>query len=93
MLEILAMIWFAKKLGKIAREKGRHAPGCQVFGIFCWIVGEIMGAVAGASTGDQAAVYVFAILGAVISAVASYAIVKSLSPAPSQPVSTKNVSN
>ena len=80
MLEILGIIWFARKLGRIAEEKGRQPGGYKFLGVASWIGGEIIGAVIGASTGDQAAVYVFAILGAIISNVITYSIVSNLEP-------------
>ena len=79
MLEIIAVVFLAKKLAAIAKAKGRSA-GWAALGPVLWIGGEITGAVVGFAMtgGDGLAPYGFAIMGAIIGAVASYLIVNAL---------------
>ncbi|MBI3183402.1 MAG: hypothetical protein HYZ28_14790 [Myxococcales bacterium] len=78
MLEIIFLIWFGRKLARMANEKGR-SKGWAALGVFFWIGGELMGfIVAGllgiADLGGYGLALVFAGVGAGV----SYAIVKSL---------------
>jgi outer membrane lipoprotein SlyB len=91
MLEILAMIWFSRKLGTIAKAKGRRPGGYWVLGVVSWFGGEVLGATAGATTGNQAAVYVFAIFGAIVCTVAAYTVVSNLAPLRAHQTSVKFV--
>jgi hypothetical protein len=78
MLEIIFLIWFARKLASIAKGKGRSG-GWGGLGVGLWFGGEILGFIVGTMTGAEGAgAYGFAILFAAIGAVASYAIVNSL---------------
>ena len=47
MLEILALFYLCKKIGKIIRAKDRKPFGYQLVTIFFWIVGEVGGVLFG----------------------------------------------
>lgn len=83
MLEILFLIWFCKKLASIAREKNRPGSWGAV-GAIGWIGGEIGGAVLGASTSNAQGMdlYGYAIMGAIVGALAAWLIVRNLSEIP-----------
>jgi len=83
MLEILFLVWFCKKLAAIARDKNRPGSWGAV-GAIGWIGGEIGGAVLGASTSHAQGMdlYGYAIMGAIVGAVAAWLIVRSLSIVP-----------
>lgn len=80
MLEILAIVWLCKRIGRIVREKGRSAGGFQFLAVVLWLGGEILGAIVGAMTGNEPAIYVFALCGAVVGAIIANIIASSLSP-------------
>lgn len=83
MLEILFLVWFCKKLASIAREKNRPG-GWGAVGAIGWIGGEIGGAVLGASSSHAEGMdlYGYALMGAVVGALAAWMIVRSLSVVP-----------
>jgi uncharacterized membrane protein YeaQ/YmgE (transglycosylase-associated protein family) len=83
MLEILFLIWFCKKLASIARDKNRPGSWGAV-GAIGWIGGEIGGAVLGASTSNAQGMdlYGYAIMGAIVGALAAWLIVRNLSEVP-----------
>jgi hypothetical protein len=78
MLEILFLIWFVRKLGSMAREKGRSS-GWGALGILGWVGGEftgfIIGGIADAGVGGS---YGLALLCAAVGAGGAYAIVSML---------------
>jgi hypothetical protein len=84
MLEILFLIWFCKKLASMARDKNRPG-GWGALGALFWIGGEITGAVIGAKSSTYAetsSIYIYAIMGALLGALAAYIIVSTLKPVP-----------
>lgn len=83
MLEILALVYLTRRVGDIAREKGRKAGWFKLMTVLLWIGCEIGGAVAGgiavALTGwPEAVIYLFALVGALVGAALSFLIVKTL---------------
>lgn len=86
MLEILFLIWFCKKLAGIARAKNR--PGSWgALGAVGWVGGEIGGLALGfsANSADFGIAYAYALLGAVLGAVAAYVIVATRPKLPDNP--------
>ena len=83
MLEILFLVWFCKKLASIAREKNRPG-GWGAVGAVGWIGGEISGAVIGASSTSAQGMdlYGYALMGAIVGALAAWIFVRSLSEVP-----------
>ena len=85
MLEILALIALTRKIGEIVQAKGRKTGWYKFMTVALWIGGELLGAIIG---GEIAAVtnsesyiaYLFALLGAVIGAVAAYLIARAVPP-------------
>ena len=79
MLEIIAVFMLSRKLGQVARQKGRPGIWGGLFAVG-WIVGEVFGAIVGAivSGGDVFVSYGVALAGAVAGGVAAWFIVKSL---------------
>ncbi len=47
MLEIIALIFLTKEIGKIANEKGLKPLSWKIYTVLAWIAGEFIGAVAG----------------------------------------------
>lgn len=84
MIEIIILIFIARKIGKIAREKGLKPLGYQVLLVVLWILGELMlGGFGYALVGDTelaCAAYLFAILGALLGAGIAFLIVNSKKP-------------
>jgi uncharacterized membrane protein YeaQ/YmgE (transglycosylase-associated protein family) len=83
MLEIIALIYLTRRVGEIAREKGRKAGWFKLMTVVLWLGCEIGGAIAGgiatALMGwPEAVIYVFALVGAVVGAALSFLIVKTL---------------
>jgi len=94
MLEILALVFVCRAVGRIARDKGRGAIGYQVMAVLLWFGFEVVGAVIAAiasvlATGseepDMLVIYGGALAGAVFSLLITFGVVKSL-PAKQQPV-------
>jgi hypothetical protein len=80
MLEILFLRWFGKVLSQILVTKGR-SKGWVALGILFWFGGEVMGFVVGGLLGaGTGGAYGLAILFAIIGALVSWGIVKSLPP-------------
>jgi hypothetical protein len=89
MLEILLLIALSKRIGAIARDKGRGAGGWVALLILLWFGGEIMGGVVGAVASiiasgaeepNMLVTYVGALAGAAAGAVTAFATVHSLAP-------------
>jgi len=81
MLEILFLVYLCKQLGRIARDKARSAGGYQFMLVACWLIGELGGGTfASAFFQSNGPVYLFALLGAAVSATITFAIVKNLAP-------------
>jgi hypothetical protein len=79
MLEIFFVVFLTKKLASIAKAKGRSS-GWAALGPVLWILGEIGGAVVGATIGiDDIALYVGALAGAALGAGLAWVVVNSLS--------------
>ena len=83
MLEIIALIYLTRRVGEIAREKGRKAGWFKLMTVVLWFGCEIGGAVVGgivtAIAGwPEAVIYVLALVGAAAGAGLSFLIVKAL---------------
>jgi len=82
MLEILALIYLTRKNGAIAEKKGQKPGRYKFLTVLLWFGGEILGAILGAIVdggGDgMGAVYLFALVGAVVGAGLSRLIVNNL---------------
>lgn len=48
MLEIIALIFLTRKIGKIAEDKGLKPGTWKLYTVLAWIAGEFIGAVIGA---------------------------------------------
>ena len=83
MIEIFIIIRLCKYLSSLAREKNRSAAW-GALGAVLWLGCEVGSAVLAAMSGrDGAELYGFALGGAMVGALLSFAIVKSLAPIPS----------
>jgi membrane protein DedA with SNARE-associated domain len=83
MLEILALVYLTRKIGRMVEEKGRKGGWYKALTVFLWIGGEIVGAVLGAilAGGEESILlYLFALMGAAAGAGTAYLIAASLSP-------------
>lgn len=79
MLEIIGIIVFAKHLAGVAEGKGR-SKGWAALGVLFWVIGEIVGAFAGALVmGDGLGLYLTALIGAAVGAGIAWLIVTNLS--------------
>ncbi len=79
MLEIILVVYLAKKIGKTAEDKG-HKRGKYVFMfVMFWILGEVVGIVAGTFVTPGIGAYLFGILGAALGASIAFTIVNNLS--------------
>lgn len=85
MIEIIALYYFAKNIGQIVEAKGHRGTWYKVLAVVMWFGGEFVGAIVGAilfgQEGGQCAAYLFALLGAAMSAGTVYLIAKNLQPA------------
>lgn len=80
MLEILFLIWFAKKLATTATEKGRSGAW-GLLGVGMWIGGELFGIMVGLLLGlELMGAWGIGIVCAIVGAFVSYGIVNSLAP-------------
>ncbi len=84
MLEIIILIFLARKVGEIVRSKGRPAGWFQFLAVVLWIGGELIGGLIGGIVGaltdtGMALAYVCALLGAAVGAGISILIARSLS--------------
>jgi hypothetical protein len=80
MLEIIFLVWFVRRLSRIAREKGRSG-GWGGLGAALWFGGEVTGLVVGTAADAGAGAYLIALVFAAVGATVSYVVVKSLRPA------------
>lgn len=79
MLEIILIVYLAKKMAKTLKEKD-YKPGGYVFMfVALWIVGEIIGMIIGSFILPGFGAYIFAILGAASGALLGFGIVNNLS--------------
>lgn len=82
MLEILALIYLTRKNGAIAEKKGKKPGLYKLLTVLLWFGGEVFGAILGAviaGGGDaMGAVYLFALVGALVGAGLSRLIVNKL---------------
>jgi hypothetical protein len=47
MIELLLVWWQAKRIGRIAAERGRKPLGYQAIAVLLWFAGELVGVLAG----------------------------------------------
>jgi len=47
MLEIIALIFLTKEIGKIAAEKGLKPVTWKIYTVLAWVLGEIIGGIIG----------------------------------------------
>ena len=47
MLEIIALIFLTKEMGKIAAEKGLKPVTWKIYTVLAWVLGEIIGGIIG----------------------------------------------
>lgn len=89
MLEIIALIFICRKIGSIARAKGRTAIGYQLLAVALWLAFEFAGAlvtyvaamiITGQQEPNQLIAYAGAIAGALISLIFSIGLIKILPP-------------
>ena len=80
MLEIILIVYLAKKIGAKVEEKGYKKGGYIFMFVAFWILGEFLGAILGAiATGEEGmTIYLFALVGAAVGAFLSFAIVGGL---------------
>ena len=78
MLEILLLVFLAKKIGKIAEEKGRRPGRFKTLLVALWFAGEILGfIIVILLSGTTLMAYLFALFCGAIGAVVSFEIAKS----------------
>ncbi len=80
MLEIILVIFLAKRIGKIAEKKGHKKRPNIIFFVVMWIAGEIIGALLGAflAKGQIYTTYFLALIGAAVGAMIAFRIVNNL---------------
>jgi hypothetical protein len=82
MLEILFLIFLAKKMGKTVEAKGRKAGRYKAMLVAFWFGGEILGLIIGrAIVGESIAIYLIALIGAGVGAAAAFGVANNLAPA------------
>jgi hypothetical protein len=81
MIEILLIIFLAKKIGNVAEARGYGRILFQAMLVLFWFGGELFGAIFGAVLGSDrtgeapfGAIYLFALLGAAAGAIAAFTI-------------------
>ncbi len=78
MIEILLLVFLAKKIGEIAEEKDRSPGRFKALLVALWFTGEIMGfIIVILLSGTTLTAYIFALLSGAIGAVFSFEIAKS----------------
>ena len=76
MIEILVLIALTKRIGNIVKAKGHKPGGYKAMLVGFWFGGEILGLIIGfAVVGEGLAIYLFAIIGAVIGAFVAFGII------------------
>lgn len=78
MLEIILIIYFSKRIGQKARDKGRSANSFEFLFYSLWISGEIIGFFIGAHLTNGLLIYLYAESGAAVGAISSFLIVYNL---------------
>jgi hypothetical protein len=83
MLEIIALIYLTRRVGEIARGKGRKAGWFKLMTVLLWFGCEFGGGIAGAIIAElagwpEAVAYLIALVGALVGAGLSLLIVKTL---------------
>ena len=91
MIEILVLLWYTGKIGKIVEAKGYKPGKYKWMTAGLWFGGEIIGAILGAlmassSSDTQCIAYAVALIGAAIGAAIAYAIANNLEPLPGYPL-------
>jgi hypothetical protein len=92
MLEILFIIFLAKKIGAKVRDKGRTAGGYQALLVLLWVGGEITGFILGFSMGMENGAYLLALMGAATGAVIAWIVASAVKPL-NQPMYGHQVGN
>jgi zinc transporter ZupT len=90
MLEIILLIYLTRKIGAIVGAKGRKAGWYKFLTVLLWFGCEVIGAIIGAiivgvSNGPQLLIYLFALCGAALGAVASFLVAKAVPPIAAMP--------
>ena len=85
MIEIIMLIFLTRRVGEIVSAKGRKAGWYKFMTVGLWFGCELFGAliggiIVGVSGGSEGFIYLFALVGAVCGAGASYLIAKSVPP-------------
>lgn len=83
MLEIILLIVLTRRVGHIVEQKGRKSGWYKVLTVLLWLGGEIVGAIVGAGVVElsglnDAFIYLSALIGAAIGAIAAYIIAKAV---------------
>jgi uncharacterized membrane protein YeaQ/YmgE (transglycosylase-associated protein family) len=80
MIEIIILVFLARRIGKIAEKKGHKKRPNIIFFVVMWIAGEIIGAMLGAflAKGQIYTTYALALIGAAVGAMIAFRIVKNL---------------
>jgi hypothetical protein len=80
MIEIILLIFFTNKVGKIAESKGYNRTPYRILAIGFWILLELLGVMIGRTffEGRIIIIYMFALLGAGLSAFVTYIYVDGL---------------
>jgi hypothetical protein len=82
MLEILFLIFLARKMGKAMEAKGRKPGRYKAMLVAFWFGGEILGLIIGrAIVGEYIAVYLIALIGAAVGAAAAFGVANNLAAA------------
>jgi hypothetical protein len=75
MLEIIALIFLTKEIGKLALSKGLKPSTWKMYTVVCWVISEIAGLIVGVIIFGQNNLFSVALVG-IIFAVTSYYIIK-----------------
>jgi hypothetical protein len=75
MLEIIALIFLTKEIGKLALSKGLKPSTWKMYTVVCWVISEIAGLIVGVIIFVQNNLFSVALVG-IIFAVTSYYIIK-----------------
>lgn len=80
MIEILLIIFLARRIGNIAVRKGHKRGPNIIFFVVMWIAGEIIGGLSGAflTKGHVLSTYLMALIGAAVGAIIAFRVVNSL---------------
>lgn len=80
MLEILLVVYLAKRIGKIAEKLGHKKRPHILFFILMWLAGEFIGAALGVFLfkGNMIPAYILALIGAALGTVIAFNVVQKL---------------